>query len=163
MERLPENLGDSPDEASDRALARQKQLGDRVKQLRKSRGYTQAELVERLRPYDVEMHSTTLAKLESGGRPTTVHEVWALASVLGCEYTRLLPAPLGPGEDGALAAAKEAVELAQARVDDLDQEYSAAGQALAHAVLELRAAEAARDEQARQYLIALGRSSAERS
>lgn len=71
------------------------ELGQRVRQIRKGAGLTQADLAEKLRGYDVDVHQSTVAKMEAGVRPTVAHEVWALASALGVDYYDLLPPPEG--------------------------------------------------------------------
>lgn len=71
------------------------ELGSKVRNLRKTRGWTQGDLADQLKAYDVEMHQSTIAKLEAALRPTTVHELWALASALGVRYDALIPPPAG--------------------------------------------------------------------
>lgn len=68
-------------------------FGVRVKELRKARDWTQADLAAKLRELGLDLHQSTIAKLEGATRPTAVHEVWALASVFGVAYSSLLTAP----------------------------------------------------------------------
>ncbi|MCW2651571.1 MAG: hypothetical protein QOE41_4618 [Mycobacterium sp.] len=46
-------------------------FGTTVKDLRRARGWTQEELAKRLTAAGYPMHQTTVAKMESGTRPTT--------------------------------------------------------------------------------------------
>ena len=69
-------------------------FGSRVRNFRKAVGWTQEELAQALADrFSVVLHQTTVAKLESGSRPTNVLEIVALASVLGVSYDDLLPPP----------------------------------------------------------------------
>lgn len=49
--------------------------------LREERGWSQADLAERLAEVGFPVHQTTVAKLESGRRPLRVAEVYALALI----------------------------------------------------------------------------------
>lgn len=69
----------------------------RVKDFRLAKGWTQAQLAERMSAEGFSMHQTTVAKLEVKARPTTIEEAAALAIVLGVELTMLI----GPPDDRA--------------------------------------------------------------
>lgn len=56
-------------------------FGGRVKDLRQAKGWTQDELARRMTAAGYAMHQTTVAKTESGTRPTNVGEIAALAAV----------------------------------------------------------------------------------
>mgnify|MGYP003608491649 CR=1 FL=1 len=60
----------------------EKLFGSRVKAIRKTRGWTQEELARRMSDAGHPMHQTTLAKIESGTRPTSVAELGALSTLL---------------------------------------------------------------------------------
>lgn len=61
----------------------ERMFGVRVKDLRQSRGWTQDDLAKRMTSAGYQMHQTTVAKMESGARPTSVGEVAALAAIFG--------------------------------------------------------------------------------
>lgn len=129
-------------------------LGRTVKERRRAAGLTQADLVSKLAAHGVAMHQTTVAKLEAGTRPTSVHELLGLARVLDCGVEDLLR-PAQP-DDSELQAAVRDVELAQVRVDRLAREKDAAEAALERAVVELKWAEERRDAVGLKYLVAVG-------
>lgn len=83
------------------------EFGQRVRGLRQARGWSQATLAQHLKGLGVNLHQTTIAKMEGGIRPTVVHEVWALAVVFKAPYDLLLP-PLdwNPFEEFEDAAAE---------------------------------------------------------
>lgn len=58
-------------------------FGRRVKELRSARGWTQGDLAQRLTAAGYQMHQSTVAKMESGVRPTNVGEIAALAAIFG--------------------------------------------------------------------------------
>lgn len=66
-------------------------FGDNVRRLRKARGWTQGQLADRLREGGIDLHQTTIAKIEGGTRPTVVHEIWTLAAVFNVGLDVLFP------------------------------------------------------------------------
>ncbi len=54
---------------------------DKFRVLREERGWSQKEMAERVRSYGFDFHQSTVAKLESGGRPLRVAEMYALSHV----------------------------------------------------------------------------------
>ncbi len=61
----------------------ERRFGARVRNFRQARGLTQEALAQWMTSAGYPMHQTTLAKIESGGRPTPVGEVAALAALFG--------------------------------------------------------------------------------
>jgi transcriptional regulator with XRE-family HTH domain len=101
-------------------------FGGRVRTFRKARGWSQEELAQVLANFHkVVLHQTTVAKLESGTRPTNVPEIFALASALGVSYDELLPLPVAANTSGDITAAKIAFErvrsMAKARAKEADR------------------------------------------
>jgi len=101
-------------------------FGSRVRAFRKARGWSQEELAQVLANFHkVVLHQTTVAKLEGGARPTSVPEVFALASALGVSYEELLPPPVVANSSEDLTAAKTAFEraksMANARAKEADR------------------------------------------
>lgn len=63
-------------------------FGARVREVRKARGLTQPMLALRLAMFTGRTyHQATIAKLESGSRPTSVDELCALAQALDVSIT----------------------------------------------------------------------------
>lgn len=131
-------------------------FGDRVRRVRTAQGYTQAEVVQRLARFGVDMHPTTYNKLENGGRPTTVHELWALAAVLECDVQQLIPVP-PEGDDAELAEARLAVEVAQMRLARQEAVLAEAQGERDAAALALAQAESALNLVGHRYLVQVGR------
>ncbi|MBU3064093.1 helix-turn-helix domain-containing protein [Nocardia sp. NEAU-G5] len=58
-------------------------FGDRTRQWRKARNWSQEDLANRLTDHGFEMHQTTVAKIERGTRPLRVAEAVAIAQIFG--------------------------------------------------------------------------------
>lgn len=56
-------------------------FGDKVRQWRRERNWSQDELAQRLRRHGFDMHQTTVAKIERGSRPLRVAEAAAIATI----------------------------------------------------------------------------------
>ena len=131
-------------------------FGRRVRSFRKARGLTQEDLAMVLgAQHQVFLHQTTVAKLESGNRPTNVPELFALASALGVSYEELLPPIVVAHPSGDVPAAKTAFERAQSiskvRAKDADKAHDQA----ARSQLEADAAEAEAKALEAKYVAAL--------
>lgn len=87
-------------------------LGERIKRLRISKGWSQAELAARLSSR-LEWAQTTVAKTEAASRPIRVDEAAAIAAVLGVPLRELL------GERPNLPRLKE-----EAKVESLLLEHA---------------------------------------
>lgn len=60
------------------------EIAGSLRDIREDLGWSQAFAVERLREvWDIDMHQTTLAKLEAGKRPLRLAEFYALATLYG--------------------------------------------------------------------------------
>lgn len=64
-------------------------IGAKVRQLREQRGWSQADLSDRLAYYGWQLHQTNISKLEAGRRPIRVAEAAALAAVFGLPVVAL--------------------------------------------------------------------------
>lgn len=65
-------------------------LGVKVRHLRERREWSQAKLARHLSDLGLEMHQTTVAKMEAGRRPIRVSEAAAVAQALGVPVDALL-------------------------------------------------------------------------
>lgn len=133
-----------PDENDFRWMAEQsldearRTLGVNVRELRRARGWSQGEVIERLRGYEVHYAQTTMTKLENGQRPTPAEEVWALAQVFDVDYDRLLaPVPSSGRHDTAWALAR-----ARQRLRSLQRERPHLARRLAELDVSIMRAEA---------------------
>ena len=122
-----ENIQVGPTERLVRTLL---YFGQKVKSLRTEKGWTQTELASRLADVGVELHQTTIAKMEGGARPTTINELWALALVFDVDYADLMPAL---GRMGS----REELEAARRRLSRANDRRQAAAEELASAEIEL--------------------------
>jgi transcriptional regulator with XRE-family HTH domain len=66
-------------------------FGLRVREFRKAKGMSQEVLAEALSLSGRSYHQTTIAKLESGSRPTSIEELYLLAVILEVPITDLVP------------------------------------------------------------------------
>lgn len=60
----------------------ERRFGRRLKDLRTAKGWTQDDLAKRMTAAGHPLHQTTVAKIESGNRPTPVGEIAVLAAIL---------------------------------------------------------------------------------
>lgn len=56
---------------------------EKFRHLREERGWSQGELSERLADFGIDMHQTTIAKMEAGKRPLRVSEMFGLSHAFG--------------------------------------------------------------------------------
>lgn len=92
-------------------------FGRAVKAQRQARGWTQAQLAEPLaRLTGASYHQSTIAKLESAGRPTSIEEAAALAEIFGLELADLFRQT---GEAERVAAAMKVIKQ-RSRVIELE-------------------------------------------
>lgn len=101
------------------------------------------------------LHQTTVAKLESGSRPTNVPELFALASALGVSYEELLPPIVVAHPSGDVPAAKTAFERAQSIAKARAKEADKARDQAARTQLEADASEAEAKALEAKYFAAL--------
>lgn len=132
-----------------------------MKELRTRRGWTQSDLILALKQdFGLEMHQTTLTKLERAARPTTVQELWALATVLDSDPSDLLP-PITHREVDSieieLRAASRQAERARVEVD-LAKVQTADAKAREAAAREAEKISRAREKKAQERYFARARS-----
>jgi transcriptional regulator with XRE-family HTH domain len=72
----------------------EQRFGRRVKDLRQARGWTQEEFARHMTAAGHSMHQTTVAKMESGARPTTIKELAAIATIFDISVAALFEDPL---------------------------------------------------------------------
>lgn len=92
-------------------------FGEKVRQWRQARNWSQEDLAEELRLIGFEMHQTTVAKLEKGLRPLRVAEAAAIAAVFGLPPLAVFLAPPPEGTPLPLERMQESLRLAQEMLD----------------------------------------------
>lgn len=74
----------------DEHIDRERRAGAAVKRWRIQRGLSQRQLANALSYQGLNMHQTTIAKLEKGKRPLRLAELDAICDVLGCSMSDVL-------------------------------------------------------------------------
>jgi transcriptional regulator with XRE-family HTH domain len=75
------------------AKTTERAFGERIRDFRSAHGWTQGDLAKRLTEGGLPMHQTTVAKMESASRPTSLGEAAALASLFEVPIERFLETP----------------------------------------------------------------------
>lgn len=115
LERMREGARDS-----NRAtmVALERAMCEKFRQLREERGWSQAELSERLAEFGVDMHQTTIAKMETGKRPLRVSEMFGLSHTFGMPPGAVFSMPIREETFDSL----EALQAELARTEQVVQE-----------------------------------------
>lgn len=99
----------------------ERMFGVRVKDLRQAKGLTQEELAARMTASGYPMHQTTVAKMEGGGRPTSVGEMAVLAAIFEMAIPDLFQDTDDARDRMELAAAERMIDAIQLDIDKLDE------------------------------------------
>ena len=99
----------------------EKILGQKVRQLRIERGWTQEQLAEKLNGLGWTMHQTTVAKLEAGARPIRIAEADALALAFGLPIEAMWYLPVA-GEPWSMAAMRDRLKDIDKFIDVLEDQ-----------------------------------------
>jgi transcriptional regulator with XRE-family HTH domain len=99
----------------------EKILGQKVRQLRTERGWTQEQLAEKLNGLGWTMHQTTVAKLEAGARPIRIAEADALALAFGLPIEAMWYLPVA-GEPWSMAAMRGRLKNIDEFIDVLEDQ-----------------------------------------
>ncbi len=97
-------------------------FGEKVRQWRQARNWSQEDLAEELRQFGFDMHQTTVAKLEKGLRPLRVSEAAAIAAVFGMPPLAVFLAPPPEAMPLPLERMQESLRLAQESLTALQQQ-----------------------------------------
>lgn len=93
--------------------AMREEVASRIKKARKSKGVTQEALAASLEARGVAMHSSSIAKIESGRRAVEIVEALAIADALGMPWSEFMVKPI-EREDGAEHFRQETSRIIQA-------------------------------------------------
>lgn len=91
---------------------------EKFRTLREERGWSQVELSERLADFGIDMHQTTIAKLEAGKRPLRVSEMFGLSHVFGMPPGAVFSMTVGEENFGGLEALQEELARTEGVVAD---------------------------------------------
>ena len=100
-------------------------FGETVRTLRRARGWSQEDLARKMTDAGHPMHQTTLAKLESGIRPTSVDELVALGALLNVNPRDLIRVPSEQGAEREVDEAMLALQEVTAEMEEIDREMEA--------------------------------------
>lgn len=104
----------------------EKSFGDKVRQWRKARSWSQEDLAQRLTDLGFDVHQTTVAKIERGGRPLRVAEAVALAQILRVPTLAVF---YGPGPDTEPAS----IRMMRKKLEQVNEGLDAANRHLQEA------------------------------
>jgi transcriptional regulator with XRE-family HTH domain len=128
---LAEDSPESEDSVTD-ALAQRRSLyeyweknfGDKVRQWRRERNWSQEDVADRLRKEGFDMHQTTVAKIERGTRPLRVAEAAAIAAIFRVPPLAVFLGPPPTQMPWALNQLHDMVASAQGMLDEMKAEMS---------------------------------------
>jgi transcriptional regulator with XRE-family HTH domain len=121
-------------------------VGRRTRQFREQRGWSQADLGQRLGAYGAALHQTSISKLEAGARPIRLDEVGALADLFEVRPADLFEDAVGSDR---VRKAEDAYRHAHGHMHAQALQHSRARQRLAAAEQEVtEAAKASADAKA---------------
>lgn len=83
QEVFREDLKEHGGRMRDAALELERSMCDKFRGLREERGWSQQDISDKLAEMGIDMHQTTVAKLEKGRRPLRVAEMYALSWIFG--------------------------------------------------------------------------------
>jgi len=98
----------------------EKILGQKVRQLRTERGWSQEQLAEKLNGLGWAVHQTTIAKLEAGSRPIRIAEADTLAVAFRLPIEAMWYMPV-TGEPWSLSAMRDAVKEVDRTIAHLEE------------------------------------------
>jgi len=100
----------------------EKAFGEKVRQWRRARDWSQDFLAEQMSDLGFEMHQTTVAKIERGARPLRVSEAVALSTIFDVPALAVFQGPGPEQEPFSLAQMRDSLEKTESalsRAQDL--------------------------------------------
>ena len=110
-------------------------FGEKVRQWRQARNWSQEDLAEQLRELGFDMHQTTVAKLEKGSRPLRVAEAAAISTIFGVPALAVFLEPPPEGTPMALEAMHEHLRLTEEHLESMRQSIYKVAMSYADAVM----------------------------
>jgi transcriptional regulator with XRE-family HTH domain len=105
----------------------EKSFGDKVRQWRRARNWSQDDLASLLRRQGFDMHQTTVAKIERGTRPLRVAEAAAIANIFRTPPLAVFMGPPPEKMPWSMQQLHETIEMAEKHLAQMkeDMESSA--------------------------------------
>lgn len=115
-------MAENPDDQPERIRFEEFEriLGAKIRHLREERGWSQSDLARRLSELGLDLHQTTIAKMEAGRRPLRVSEAVAVAQAFKLPANALFWLPV-PGEPFRLAEAREDLARSEKWTSELEE------------------------------------------
>ncbi|MGO9926553.1 MAG: helix-turn-helix domain-containing protein [Mycobacterium sp.] len=110
----------------------EKSFGDKIRQWRRERNWSQEDVAAHLRDQGFDMHQTTVAKIDSGTRPLRVAEALALGHIFKVPALAIFEGPGPEDQPENIAELQRELDMAEQsaghRRDEIDSaaEYYAA-------------------------------------
>jgi len=103
----------------------EKRFGVKVREWRQARNWSQEELAKQLHEVGIEMHQTTVAKVERGTRQLRVSEAVALAHVMGMPVLSVFYGPGPEGEPWSMETMRKQMEQADEDIRQTEERLDA--------------------------------------
>jgi len=97
----------------------ERDFGEKMRQWRKARNWSQEDVANKLRTYGFDMHQTTVAKIERGARPLRVAEAAAIAFIFRVPPLAVFLGPPAEPTPWALGALQKTISTAQTTLEML--------------------------------------------
>ena len=110
----------------------EKMFGQRVREWRKARNWSQEYLAEELNLHGFDMHQTTVAKIERGTRPLRVSEAVAIASIFSVPVLSVFYGPGPETESVTQQAMREHMELLEKQAQSAQERLEDAAKTVAY-------------------------------
>lgn len=102
----------------------EKNFGDKVRQWRRERNWSQEDVADKLRSQGFDMHQTTVAKIERGTRPLRVAEAAAIAAIFRVPPLAVFLGPPPTQMPWALNELHDMIASAQNLLDEMKDEMT---------------------------------------
>lgn len=131
-----------PSTARDIYESWERTFGEKVRQWRQARNWSQEDLAAELRQLGFDMHQTTVAKLEKGSRPLRVAEAAAISTIFGVPALAVFLEPPPEGTPMTLEAMHRNLQQTEEHLESMRQ--SIYKMAMAYADVVMKSAEMTR-------------------
>ena len=99
----------------------EKSFGEKVRQWRRARNWSQDDLAGQLRLQGFDMHQTTVAKIERGTRPLRVAEAAAIANIFRVPPLAVFMGPAPEKLPWSMQQLHETIEMAEQTLADMKE------------------------------------------
>lgn len=120
---MPQGIAPSPDKTRATLLGLELSMCDKFRQLREERGWSQLEISEKLADMGIDMHQTTVAKMERGKRPLRVAEMYALGWIFGLPPGAVFWLPSREGMPPSMATMTEQLAAIDEQQNEMREQF----------------------------------------